>query len=91
MIYTIEYTLLLRIFTPSSFKLTDIFPTEAASSSRTVRVQVPVSEVTLLVEPQTPLVIIHYLFPVGTFSSLSLNHYISDTRYPPYIISTGYS
>lgn len=48
-------------------KLTYILPTEASSSSRTIRVQVAISEVTLLVEPQTTLVIIHYLLPVGTF------------------------
>lgn len=49
------------------FKLTHIFPTEAASSSRAVRVQVAVGKVTLLVEPQPTLVIVHYLLPVGTF------------------------
>lgn len=63
---------MLKIFIPSAFKLTNIFPAEAASSSRAVGVQVSISKVTLLVEPQSTLVIIHYLLPVGTFSSLIL-------------------
>lgn len=61
-------------------ELTNIFPTEATGSPRAVRVQVSVSEVTLLVEPQTTLVFIHYLLPVLTVSFLSetLHLYISQ-------------
>lgn len=69
--------MVLRIYIPSSHKLTNIFPTEAASSSRAIRVQVAVSKVTLLVEPQTPLVIIHYLLPVGTMLKEILHFYLS--------------
>lgn len=52
-------------------KLTDIFPAEAASSTRPVGVQVSVSEVTLLIDPQAALVIIHHMLPTLTLMSLS--------------------
>lgn len=58
--------MVLWVFIPSSCELTNIFPAEASSSSRAIRVQVAISEVTLLVEPQTAFVIIHYLLPVET-------------------------
>lgn len=47
-------------------KLTDIFPTEAAGSSRPVGMQVSVSEIALLVDPQAPLVIVHDVLPILT-------------------------
>lgn len=54
---------------PFEMKLTDILPTEAAGSARPVGVQVSVSEVALLVDPQATLVIIHYVLPVLTLKS----------------------
>lgn len=62
---------LMSLCAPSSLKLTDVFPAEAASSSGTIGVQVSISEVTLLVEPQATFVIIQYLLPVGAFSCQS--------------------
>lgn len=54
------------VLIPSIYKLTHVFPAELASSSGGVGVKVAVSEVTLLVDPQLALVIIHDLLPVGT-------------------------
>lgn len=54
---------------PFEMKLTDILPTEAAGSARPVGVQVSVSEVALLVDPEATLVIIHYVLPVLTLQS----------------------
>lgn len=50
-------------------KLTDIFPTEAAGSAWPVGMQVSVSEVALLVDPQATLVVIHHVLPVLTLKS----------------------
>lgn len=54
---------------PFEMKLTDILPTEAASSAWPVGVQVSVSKVALLVDPEATLVIIHYVLPVLTLKS----------------------
>lgn len=54
-------------------RLTNVFPTEASSSPRTIRVEIAISEVALLVEQETTLVLIQHLLPVGTFSFVCSN------------------
>lgn len=75
-------SVLFQAFKPSSScKHTYVFPAEATSSSGTIRVQVSISQVALLVQPQATLVIIQNLLPLRTtdifFFKFQTNFYIS--------------